>query len=256
LKPLENDSKIPILLAQRGATNYLMNSYKQSQELLYGWNLYIPKGWAMAFFKPLVFAGARVIGLNNIYELYFESTIPCYPYDYIETKTYNDYIEERSKKEEEEYNRKPLSKRPNYQKLGIMSPFRPPFEAYLSILKQQNQKEDSLPLWVVNTPKLINLITEEINVESNSIDDLQNKFNEEIIKLYNEHDINISKDEIQQNNNLINGFIRVSIDILGKGVINDNSIIYLSTKSEYNRWLHSKKDKMENTSIYNIVSYL
>ncbi|OUM63682.1 hypothetical protein PIROE2DRAFT_21942, partial [Piromyces sp. E2] len=128
LEPLENDSKIPILLAQRGATNYLINSDKQSQELLYGWNIYIPKGWAMSFFKPLVFAGARVIGLNNIYELYFESTISCYPYDYIETKSYNDYIEERSKKEEEEYNKKPLSKRPNYKKLGIMSPFRPPFE--------------------------------------------------------------------------------------------------------------------------------
>lgn len=256
LEPLESDSKIPILLAQRGATNYMTSTNKQSQELLYGWNIYIPKGWAMAFFKPLVFAGARVIGLNNIYELYFESTIPCYPYDYIETKTYNNYIEERAKIEEEKYNKKPLSKRPNYEKLGIMSPFRPPFEAYLSMIKNQYQKEDSLPLWVINTPKLIQLVTEEAKIEENTIDNINEKFNLEIIKQYNEHDINITKEEIQQNNNLHNGFIRVSIDILGKGVINDNSIIYTSTKNEYNKWLHyNKKSKEENSSVYKVGEF-
>ncbi|ORX59994.1 POP1-domain-containing protein [Piromyces finnis] len=256
LEPLKSDSRIPILLAQRGATNYLINTDKQSQELLYGWNIYIPKSWAMAFFKPLVFAGARVIGLKNIYELYFESSIPCYPYDYIETKSYNEYIKEKSSKEEEEYNKKPLSKRPNYQKLGIMSPFKPPFEAYLSIIKQQNQKNDTLPLWVINTPKLIKLIFEEISIESNSFDNLQEKFYSEIVNQYKDHDIDINKDVIQQNNSLINGFIRVSIDILGKGVINDNSIIYLSSKSEYNKWLNSKKkDKQENSSIYNVGEF-
>jgi len=258
LEPLENDSKIPILLIQRGSTNYMTNiDDKQSQELLYGWNLYIPKGWAMAFFKPLVFAGARVIGLNNIYELYFESTIPCYPYDYIETKTYIEYIEKKSKKEEEEYNKKPLSKRPNYQKLGIMSPFRPPFEAYLSMIKQEYNEDESSSLWVVNTPKLVNLITEIIKSESNTINDLNEQFYTEIIKQYGEHDINITRNEIQSNNTILNGFIRVSIDILGKGVVNNNSIIYISTKDEYNRWLHSKKkDKEENTSIYNVVRHL
>lgn len=45
----------------------MITNDKQSQELLYGWNLYIPKGWAMAFFKPLVFAGARVIGKYKYY---------------------------------------------------------------------------------------------------------------------------------------------------------------------------------------------
>ncbi|ORY32347.1 POP1-domain-containing protein [Neocallimastix californiae] len=256
LEPLENDSKIPILLAQRGATNYIISNDKQSKELLYGWNLYIPKGWAMAFFKPLVFAGARVIGLNNIYELYFESSISCYPYDYIETKSYKNYIDQKAKKEEEIYNRKPISKRPNYLKLGIMSPFKPPFEAYLSMIKQQSQIDDSLSLWVLNTPKLINLIIEEAKIESKSIEDLNDKLYSEIKNQYDSHNIDISIDEIKRNNSIINGFIRVSIDILGKGVINDNSIIYLSTKNEYNKWLNSKKkNKEDNSSIYNIGEF-
>jgi len=256
LEPLENDSKIPILLAQRGATNYMITNDKQSQELLYGWNLYIPKGWAMAFFKPLVFAGARVIGLNNIYELYFESTIPCYPYDYIETKSYKIYIDEKAKEEEDTYNRKPLSKRPNFQKLGIVSPFKPPFEYYLNMIKQQYKKDDNLPLWVLNTPKLINLIVEEIKVKSNSIDNINKKMYSEIKNYYNEHDINISIDEIRKSNSIINAFIRVSINILGKGIINNNSIIYLSTKIEYDQWLNSKnKNKEENSSIYKIGEF-
>jgi len=73
--PLESDSKKPILLAQRGETNYMKSNNKQSQELLYGWNIYIPKGWAMAFFKPLVFAGARVIGNIYIYNNYIFQSI-------------------------------------------------------------------------------------------------------------------------------------------------------------------------------------
>jgi len=255
LEPLETDSKIPILLIQRGATNYMISDNKQSQELLYGWNLLIPKGWAMAFFKPLVFAGARVIGLKNIYELYFESNIPCYPYDYIETKSYKNYINKKAKEEEEIFNRKPLSKRPNYQKLGIMSPFKPPFEAYLSMIKQQYQNNDDSSLWVLNTPKLINLFIEEAKIKSNTVDSLNKKIYSEIIDYYNKHEIFISIDEIKKNNTIINAFIRVSVDILGKGVINDNSIIYLSTKTEYDKWLNSKKKEKNNTSVYNIGEF-
>jgi len=138
-----------------------------------------------------------------------------------------------------------------------MSPFKPPFEAYLSMIKQQSQIDDSLSLWVLNTPKLINLIIEEAKIESKSIEDLNDKLYSEIKNQYDSHNIDISIDEIKRNNSIINGFIRVSIDILGKGVINDNSIIYLSTKNEYNKWLNSKKkNKEDNSSIYNIVCIL
>lgn len=269
LVPLPNDSKIPILLVQRGLNNYKNDSLKMSQEFLCGWDMFIPKSWGMTFLKPLVFSGARVIGLNNIYELHFESNIPCYPYDYIETTAYKNYIEEKEKVEEEKYNKRPPAKRENYKKHGILSPFRPPFETLIdtivSTIKEEKKQDTEMKdfnesenkkLWVVNTPKLISYLIEKIKDEKLTLKEINEDLDSNVANLFKQHNIEIENTEILTRNNLNNAFLRVSISLLGKGVVNDNSIIYSATKNDYNTYIKNKsKIEKENTSVYPIGKF-
>lgn len=71
LSKLENHSKIPILLIQNGESNGVHGL--NSQSMLAGWDLIIPKSWAMPFWMCFVHFGARAIAQHELSYLYFES---------------------------------------------------------------------------------------------------------------------------------------------------------------------------------------
>lgn len=58
------DSLIPILLIQRDGINMPAQSVRKtsSPEFIGGWNIVLPAGWGMAFWKSFIFAGAWVGG--------------------------------------------------------------------------------------------------------------------------------------------------------------------------------------------------
>jgi ribonuclease P/MRP protein subunit POP1 len=61
------DSLVPILLIQRDGINTLTPSVRKtssSPEFIGGWNIIIPAGWGMAFWKSFIFAGAWVGGTH------------------------------------------------------------------------------------------------------------------------------------------------------------------------------------------------
>ncbi|CAG8727746.1 15411_t:CDS:10, partial [Dentiscutata erythropus] len=146
LIPTPIDSLIPILLIQRDGLITTSNKSDNdvdskrdlknnvaSSEYNCGWNLIMPSGWGMDFWKSFVFAGAWVGGLRERHSNHFESGMQCFPYDFPSTRSYNLYSKQQKEKHEQEYLKKPPAKRVNYKKLQVNSPFEPGFEALMGI---------------------------------------------------------------------------------------------------------------------------
>ncbi|RIB06529.1 hypothetical protein C2G38_2046720 [Gigaspora rosea] len=154
LIPTPKDSLIPILLIQRDGLitkfNKLDNDVDSKRDLKNnlasseynsGWNLIMPSGWGMDFWKSFVFAGAWVGGLRERHSNHFESGMQCFPYDFPGTRSYNLYSKQQKEKHEQEYLKKPPAKRVNYKKLLVSSPFEPGLEALVGI---EPTKDDSI----------------------------------------------------------------------------------------------------------------
>lgn len=71
LTKLENHSKVPVLLIQNASSNGARNV--NGGHMLSGWDLVLPKSWAMPFWMCCIHFGARAIGQNELNYLYFES---------------------------------------------------------------------------------------------------------------------------------------------------------------------------------------
>lgn len=71
----------------------------------------------------LVKSGAKVIGLQDRLNIYFELNIPYFPVDFPDTNAYEQYSKETQNKLYDEYSKRPKSKRINFQKLGVNYPF-------------------------------------------------------------------------------------------------------------------------------------
>ncbi|KAI9495878.1 NUC188 domain-containing protein [Zychaea mexicana] len=133
-KPNDGDVQIPVLLVQRSqGQGHSRNKRRGEQdtcktELLEGWTLFLPKGCAMPFWKSFMFAGARVAGYEDLHALYFESGVPCYPYDYLGSRACEDARNMAKHEAESAWLRRPPAKRLNYAKLGVERPFDAAFD--------------------------------------------------------------------------------------------------------------------------------
>lgn len=62
LQLTSDDALIPILLVQRDSMIKATSIKGKSSEYIGGWNIIMPSGWGMDFWKSFVFAGAWVGG--------------------------------------------------------------------------------------------------------------------------------------------------------------------------------------------------
>ncbi|RKO89377.1 NUC188 domain-containing protein, partial [Blyttiomyces helicus] len=130
LSALPTDARVPILLLQRDYrardAGVRTSGETESAEFVGGWDLVVPKGWGMAFWRNLIFAGARVGGLRERHSLHFESGIPFFPNDFPETPAHNEWATARQQHLQAAYDRTPKAKRPSFAKLGTTHPFEVP----------------------------------------------------------------------------------------------------------------------------------
>ncbi|XP_007532385.2 ribonucleases P/MRP protein subunit POP1 [Erinaceus europaeus] len=119
-----HESKIPVLLIQQPGkvTGDDLRGWGS------GWDVLLPKGWGMAFWIPFVYRGARVGGLKEtiVHSQYKRS--PNVPGDFPDCPAGVLFAEEQAKGLLEKYRRHPPAKRPNYVKLGTLTPFCCPWE--------------------------------------------------------------------------------------------------------------------------------
>ncbi|EIW59552.1 POP1-domain-containing protein [Trametes versicolor FP-101664 SS1] len=142
LKSERKDDRIPVLLIQRSVEN---NAFAQSAtasnprssttNALHGWTLIVPQGWGMPFFSSLTYTGTRVGGQRERQTQAFEAGSAYFPRDFPATDAYEEYAEGRAEEDRETWERKPPAKRPNYEKLGTRSPWKPDWNVVLGLEK-------------------------------------------------------------------------------------------------------------------------
>ncbi|PFX27928.1 Ribonucleases P/MRP protein subunit POP1 [Stylophora pistillata] len=118
-------SHIPLLLIQQPGSP---GDCRDGAGYRSGWDIILPSGWAMAFWMAFVYRGARTGGLRESQTLALEQGMPFFPNDFPDTPAGEAYYEKLKEDGEAQYGRYPPAKRPNYDKLGIKSPFCPPWK--------------------------------------------------------------------------------------------------------------------------------
>lgn len=138
LQPTEEDGRIPILLIQRGGaattkTSGITQKPLSTHEFIEGWTLILPRGYGLAFWKSLIFAGARVAGFEDIRAMHFESGYPCFPQDYPGTRAFEVQRQLVKKSAEAIWEKRPPAKRVNFEKRGVAHPFECAFETLSTV---------------------------------------------------------------------------------------------------------------------------
>lgn len=137
-----NSSNIPILLVQRngGDCEYIFpkDSIQQNNyDIGSGWDIIIPKHLGMKFWKSIVFAGARVIGMNSHISMELERGSLSFPLDYIDSNSYKTYKEKLMLEDKNKYEKKPPSKRVNYPKINSMFPWKLSWQQLIELWKNK-----------------------------------------------------------------------------------------------------------------------
>jgi len=156
--PVSKEAGIPLLLVQRpgGERSYEIASDDTKQRhkhLGSGWDLIVPRHCGMAFWRSLVFAGARVMGLNSRRQLELERGALSFPLDYIDTKAGRALLQEELRDVRSQYERKPPSKRVNYAKLNSLFPWMIDWNALLQYWQSQGPDTSTM-----NVDGLVNVL--------------------------------------------------------------------------------------------------
>ncbi|KAM9806947.1 ribonucleases P/MRP protein subunit POP1 [Syngnathus typhle] len=124
LRPVPPQGRVPILLVHQPGKQlgHEMNSWGA------GWDLFLPKGWGMAFWIPLVYRGVCIGGLKMSLTHSQNKGVPHFPHDYPDCPAGARFQEEQESELLEKFKRRPPAKRTNYIKHGCLAPFCCPWQ--------------------------------------------------------------------------------------------------------------------------------
>ncbi|KAI9353249.1 ribonucleases P/MRP protein subunit POP1-domain-containing protein [Zopfochytrium polystomum] len=239
--PLEGPT-IPIMLVQRKSLGTDFSTQLASQELVCGWDLIVPSQWSVEFWKTLVFAGARAIGLDDRRRLHLESGIPSFPYDYPETQAFVDWSVKVASDERETWEKRPKANRVNYETIGIKSPFQSQFASVVGLnMPSQTSGE-------AETVGASNLALKPVGVKSSSSAVQQPELNRTVPVFHSPKLVSTVATAIEKNPDLdaaigrVSGyfkskapsaedvvhlsFVRVQVSMLSRGAPSERAIVY------------------------------
>ncbi|KAJ2958269.1 hypothetical protein NQZ79_g6113 [Umbelopsis isabellina] len=233
LELTSDDATIPILLVQRGTASPT-NKALSSPEFETGWNIILPKGWGVSFWKSLVFAGCRTAGLREQRSMAFESGKAYYPYDFAGTTAYHVWKSEQRTVLEEAWKRKPPAKRFNFEKVGIQNPFDTNFSSLVSSSEEGNvdmlsgsQSKSAMEnLWVLSSQPILKALLKLDTLDS---DVCFNKITTMIDEYYRKRQLDASK---RLAIDFSRALIRIRIVLLNRGTPSVNGRIYIIPNSE------------------------
>ncbi|KFU96263.1 Ribonucleases P/MRP protein subunit POP1, partial [Chaetura pelagica] len=113
------ESKVPILLVQQPGKM----AGEDRPGWGSGWDIYLPKGWGMAFWIPFIYRGVRVGGLQEALKHSEYQRNPHTPNDFPDCQAGMKFAKELETSLLEKFKRRPPAKRANYVKLGTLTPF-------------------------------------------------------------------------------------------------------------------------------------
>ncbi|XP_049958861.1 ribonucleases P/MRP protein subunit POP1 [Schistocerca serialis cubense] len=162
--------KVPILLLQRPGSQ---NGAKKRLGFGCGWDIILPAGWAMPFWQALVFRGARVGGLREATALSFEG-LKDFGTAFLPPDTKSGALEDTTveKHLQDIHFRLPPDKRPNFATLGIVSPFKCPWNLLINEWSDENFDEhdknylNQMSFYVLRDRKKLDELECELHINS------------------------------------------------------------------------------------------
>ncbi|KAJ2785009.1 Ribonucleases P/MRP protein subunit pop1 [Coemansia interrupta] len=138
LAPGAADVSLPLLLVRTGPEAALGACTAAADAgvvdaMAHGWTLLAPRGWAMALWLPLVFAGARAQGLQERMHVSLEAGHAAFPRDWPGCPAYDAAAAADATQALGRWLRRPPGKRTNYAHHGVESPFFAPFHRLLGM---------------------------------------------------------------------------------------------------------------------------
>ncbi|GAB1601016.1 ribonucleases P/MRP protein subunit POP1-like [Argonauta hians] len=154
-------SLIPLLLIQRPVIQSTLQSCNSLNPLAgTGCDIILPVGWGMVFWISLVYQGAQVGGLNEACQTSLEIGDLHFPFDFPDTEAGLKEISVIQTKKLEAYLRRPPSKRPNFERLGVPIPFH---TDYLSLVQDLNKNSDIQSFCVLRDRKKLIALSRSIS---------------------------------------------------------------------------------------------
>jgi len=249
LIPTEGDSKVPVLLIQReGKPQITRAPGGGSSEFECGWTLVLPRGWAMPFWKSMIFAGARPGGLRERRSFHFETHQSCFPYDFPNTAAYLDYAADTKKAGEDKYGRIPVAKRCNYAKLGVEDPFGAAWikalNAGVMMLGESRSDLKEEDIWLLQTPKMVAVLVEAAKAAGGSSAEMVSRLTVESLNLVMADCLQglvkstaLTPSLMKEPSARIDeALVRVGVDFLDRGTIGMNGMIYAIPEEQYKVW--------------------
>ncbi|XP_022089198.1 ribonucleases P/MRP protein subunit POP1-like [Acanthaster planci] len=147
------ESRVPILLLQQpGRECSAAASHKSkggsSAGFGGGWDIVLPSGWGMAFWIALILRGARVAGLRELRSCHLQQGVPFFPDVFPDTAAGEEWADKLEQELTKKFKSWPPAKRPNYGKLGVVSPFKCPWKKLLKewrdIKKSEEEEEEDI----------------------------------------------------------------------------------------------------------------
>jgi ribonuclease P/MRP protein subunit POP1 len=94
----------------------------------------MPRGWSQYFLNSFAYAGCLVTALEERRAMYREAGKTCFPEHFgASCGAGLEWEEDKAREEERRWNRRPPGKRAEWGKLGTRWPFKPDWEAIISV---------------------------------------------------------------------------------------------------------------------------
>ncbi|TRY83315.1 hypothetical protein DNTS_006040 [Danionella cerebrum] len=134
---------VPVLLVHQPGRQCTSMSVSGKEQAGWGsgWDLLLPKGWAMAFWIPLVYRGVRVGGIRLSLKHFEFMGRPHFPQDYPDCPAGDLFLSEQEAELIEQYKRRPPSKRTNFIKHNTLAPFRSPWSQLVQEWHQRSKEK-------------------------------------------------------------------------------------------------------------------
>ena len=217
--------------------NLIQNNNEKIISNLPIYDIIFPSGYSSDLLRRFHYIETKVIGLKELNYYLTENNQKIFPDDYPNTKSYKEYIKNKTFEKIKKYCLYPPSKRINYQKLLNPYPFYPAWDLLDKFNKDIKKSQENFEI-VKNCEKIENEYFKNLNFFN---------FNEKTDVVENIK--NKSSIKIQLNLQLIlnpsqrNLLIPLTFEMIGKGKPCYNSLICLPDRSDY-----ESIDKVLNTN--------
>lgn len=215
----------------------------------------------MPFFSSLTFTDTRVGGQRERQTQQFEAGCVHFPTDYPFTPGYLQFADEREREERRRWERKPPAKRPNWDKLGTRSPWRPDWEVVLGMKstkpaeeglistqrdsQEQSTHDNDLRPWLLRGPETKSILESISNLFNPSVE-LAAKVNELRSKRQ------VPPLAVNATSILRGGMISVKISLPHRGAPEDSAVIYSIPDDEARKWMTLLQKPNDEDSISEI----